>query len=839
MAGNAIQYLIDFAEEKNCSSWLRSVICSFLQEAGKVSDATKERLTEELLSGESGTVEFDSTNSKTIKSERIDFVSFQHISGVNALAANQTIRFGKDINIIYGLNGTGKSSYFRAINSIIGTDHSATIRGNIYLDKVDNPQAKLLYKVNGNKEEYLWENTGNSPSELSTVRVFDTSYTAGLLKKRSSDELLAKPFRLSVFSELISLIEELSQLAEEKVNAEEEALPTIDITKFSEEIRQIFNQEQLSEDDIKKVKERAIYDDASAKRVDEIQNEIKQLQQINIDDKIKLETEHKDKVSVLQNQIIELYESIKGYEEKVSQAIGLLKQRKAESEDSRLKFENLRSIPGIESDSWKRFVTAGKEYSEENDLDVCPYCHRPYDTKALELVAAYSAFLADENETNYRSQLDAVKSLRYQVDHIRILTEQEYQLEFLSKSCQNEAALFIQRASIIKNKLLKGIDDSEFQTDSLQPIDTLLDRLKDYISTAEECIKGLNTDAGEKTKKIKKLSDELEILLEKKSVFDQYQVIEHVIDGKNNIFRKRKLLSGISTNKLSNLSRRAHDELLTKRLESLFGEILRSLNIKDVSIQLKSQNNKGVQQTELMIKGIKTVDDILSEGEQKATALALFLAEIIMSENHSTLVFDDPVNSMDHRMMGSFAEKLLQLDNQIIIFTHNRMFLESFGESLNGHFCKTYDSDCSKNKGRHILLYETLSEGKNSKGVISRKQIEKAENMINQVEVLLKESPFTKKQEACAKLRFAVELLVDEVVFNGQVPTKYSTKSSRINWDGLKSITNNNTVIDTLKAVHGRCSGGELHNGLERNENPVEKEDIQEMVNSLKAIKNR
>ena len=66
--------------------------------------------------------------------------------------------------------------------------------------------------------------------------------------------------------------------------------------------------------------------------------------------------------------------------------------------------------------------------------------------------------------------------------------------------------------------------------------------------------------------------------------------------------------------------------------------------------------------------------------------------------------------------------------------------------------------------------------------------------------------------------------------------SKYSTKSSRINWEGLKSITSDSAVIDILKDVHGRCSGGELHNGMERNENPVEKADIQEMVNKLKEI---
>lgn len=98
---------------------------------------------------------------------------------------------------------------------------------------------------------------------------------------------------------------------------------------------------------------------------------------------------------------------------------------------------------------------------------------------------------------------------------------------------------------------------------------------------------------------------ELATLLEKKSIANQRSAITQLLAGKKKVIREKKAIAEINTKKLSNLSRKAHDELLTKNLETLFGEILRDLNIKDISIQLKSQNNKGVQQTELMIKGIK------------------------------------------------------------------------------------------------------------------------------------------------------------------------------------------------------------------------------------------
>lgn len=50
----------------------------------------------------------------------ISISKLEHISGVNALASNQLIKFCPDVNIVYGLNGTGKSSYFRILNEVVG-----------------------------------------------------------------------------------------------------------------------------------------------------------------------------------------------------------------------------------------------------------------------------------------------------------------------------------------------------------------------------------------------------------------------------------------------------------------------------------------------------------------------------------------------------------------------------------------------------------------------------------------------------------------------------------------------------------------------------------------------
>jgi len=174
--------------------------------------------------------------------------------------------------------------------------------------------------------------------------------------------------------------------------------------------------------------------------------------------------------------------------------------------------------------------------------------------------------------------------------------------------------------------------------------------------------------------------------------------------------------------------------------------------------------------------------------------------------------------------------------NQIIIFTHNKLFLDAFETAKGSHICKNYNGGCSNNKNKHIHLYTVQSEGKNSKGIILPKQEEKAKTYLKSVKQYLNESPFTKHTECASKLRKAVECLIDEKVFNGLVPTKFHAKKDHIDWNDLKQLNNSEELINTLKEVFDRVSGGEMHNGTESEENQIEKEEFDDMIVQLEAI---
>jgi wobble nucleotide-excising tRNase len=64
---------------------------------------------------------------------------------------------------------------------------------------------------------------------------------------------------------------------------------------------------------------------------------------------------------------------------------------------------------------------------------------------------------------------------------------------------------------------------------------------------------------------------------------------------------------------------------------------------------------------------------------QKAIALAEFLTELQLDLVRSPVIFDDPVNSLDHRIIDEVAKRLIRLSKtrQVIILTHSILLMSS------------------------------------------------------------------------------------------------------------------------------------------------------------------
>jgi energy-coupling factor transporter ATP-binding protein EcfA2 len=74
---------------------------------------------------------------------------------------------------------------------------------------------------------------------------------------------------------------------------------------------------------------------------------------------------------------------------------------------------------------------------------------------------------------------------------------------------------------------------------------------------------------------------------------------------------------------------------------------------------------------------------VLSEGEQRALALACFMADVAGLPSNDGIIVDDPVSSLDHIRMRTVAKRLVEegARRQVIVFTHNLPFFREITDA--------------------------------------------------------------------------------------------------------------------------------------------------------------
>ncbi|GEO99839.1 hypothetical protein GCM10007887_06590 [Methylobacterium haplocladii] len=120
-------------------------------------------------------------------------------------------------------------------------------------------------------------------------------------------------------------------------------------------------------------------------------------------------------------------------------------------------------------------------------------------------------------------------------------------------------------------------------------------------------------------------------------------------------------------------------DLITDELERRIQAEITALDLSHLPLQTKEVSSAGES---LFSVGLKTAssfknNQILSEGEQRALALACFLSEMGSDGSSYGLIVDDPVSSLDHNRVRKVAQRLIaeaEKGRQVIIFTHNIVF---------------------------------------------------------------------------------------------------------------------------------------------------------------------
>lgn len=834
---HAKDYLSEFSNNK--AEWLKTLIKEAVETNGAISEARQNEIFDNLLNNTPIQEQTVLPSPAQLPSKKLLFESLTHISGVNAICENQTIKFSPDVTVLYGLNGSGKSGYFRILNNISGGVFKE-IKPNIYANggNRESLNVSIEYKIGNSSITKNWTDSRTKLQDLYGVKVFDSSYLSGLLQTKNPDETFVYPLGLHLFGYIAKILDSFTTKLNELVDAEKRNLPVIKTEELSEPVKNKFiNYDDFNAVERKNIKEKFSFSDIEKSTLNEKEKELGQLRQNNYQDSINLIIKRNKELSSFVDKVNAATKNMRIFGEELSHALVSFASAKKKNDEARQRLEVLTLLPKSDTLEWKSFIKAGHDYSallEQETPEKCPYCHQELKTnEAINIVKTYAVFLNDSSE----KELGASSKTLFEIKKRIELFDVEI---VLTDEIKNVIAEFSELEKKIKQ--LAGYKKSLLVANSLEDIQPLsmdfsteLKILSDKQQDNETTIKELNASKAEKDKKVEVLQKEILDLKEKKSISEQKTAIEHyfsIYDKRNSIETKK---AETRTNQITSLANQAQKELLTDALKTNFENELKALGRQNLKVQLEVVNgNKGKCNTQLKLTGNNFVTDILSEGEQKAVGLAMFFAEI-QNENYP-IILDDPVTSLDHDIAGMLAKRLLDFHNQVIVFCHNKLFLDGFETSKGNHVCKNFDS-CGhgSNKGKHIFIYQIYGDGE-EKGILSNYKGDNSDSIIREVNNRLSKRPFSDYSGVSILMRKAVEKIIDEEVFKYQLPPRVSNKNSRINWDELKNINSKPDLVDRLRRVHDTTSE-EDHVGTASVENPISVDKLRELSAELAQIK--
>ena len=259
----------------------------------------------------------------------------------------------------------------------------------------------------------------------------------------------------------------------------------------------------------------------------------------------------------------------------------------------------------------------------------------------------------------------------------------------------------------------------------------------------------------------------------------------------------------------------------------------------------KTRTSHGSTFQKCSLNGLnEAISSILSEGEQKIIALSNFLAECTIDGRLNSIIFDDPVNSLDVDYRDLIARKIVELsqNRQIVVLTHDLSFLRLL---IDTHKSVT-TNDCSV---IGIDKYNGIS------GIVTDEIPYLAKNIderIDSIRRILGEHDTLaladahgreiKLDSARKRFRMLLERSVEEVLSN-KTYERFS-KNIRLKKGNLSSyIVTEQSDVDFLLALFGKYSVPEHDGGtstIPQLPNKAEiKQDITDYFNWKEAFKTK
>ncbi|NCB85607.1 MAG: chromosome segregation protein SMC, partial [Bacteroidia bacterium] len=325
----------------------------------------------------------------------------------------------------------------------------------------------------------------------------------------------------------------------------------------------------------------------------------------------------------------------------------------------------------------------------EPETEQCPLCKQALRDSELKLFKQYSALLTGELDAAITELKDLLKTAKKSLKVISDSTPSSWAKDSVLPSERTEPVKSIGKT--IQERFKVGLEIDQDSIDLAASLRKIAEELSKALEDKEKLIAEAGRDREELVIKLKEVSAECQSLLYAKKIGENIDLVKDA-------YQRTRIADFWTSNlpnftsvlrKITSTAKTAHKELVVGDFRARLNAEYLALAERDMSafgVKLKDIGGDGAVTVNHHVAGQK-IDDILSEGEQRVHALALFFAELETCEQQ-VIVFDDPISSFDYNYIGNYCNRLRDYiqnhpNTQIIVLTHNWEFFVQIQTTLN------------------------------------------------------------------------------------------------------------------------------------------------------------
>jgi len=752
------------------------------------------------------------------------FIGFKRLG--DSLAAS----FPKRATIIFGTNGSGKSSLCEALQILASNDAPRRPLHNVRSAAAASPA--FNYKFASDAAAQSWTAPGAYGARSTSLKYFDTGIAIHNVQNsvQPGRIIALSPFKLDVFETALKHCKDLRAELVGKQNAN-----AAQLAGLVERIRAKFEGFKGS-----------VLADLTSPTAAALEAELKlgesysaesglegkltrkaELKKATSEEGLKLLKGEASALKALHGEIQPLLEA----SEKLIEIDPVSQSKALKGKEEELALLAKALIPsGVTLDKLMALIRPANEICSLHAPETagCPLCKQDLRESELELFKQYAALLTGQLDTT-------ITELR------KLIITVEKNLKVISDSSPDDWAkdsvLAVETINAVKEAgkairtQFKGeVEIDQACKDSASTMRALGDNLSKHLQEKEKLIEEASKGRAELLKQLGEIRTGCRALLYAKEIAENADLVEEAHRRAcNAAFWNAELPDFTSVlRKVTSTAKKAHKELVVGDFKARLNAEYIALAEKDMSafgVELKDVGGDGAVTVDHHVAG-QRIESVLSEGEQRIHALALFFAELETC-NQQVIVFDDPISSFDYNYIANYCNRLRDLiqahpNRQVIVLTHNWEFFVQIQTTLN-------TSRLSGHMAVHVLE-SCVAIDEYSEDV----DVLKAD--IDAILAAAGEPTKAQKEVMAGKMRRLIESVVNTHVFNKQ-RHQFKQKSQQVSAfdDFTKVVPLLPAEAQTLRDLFAKLSITE-HDDPRNAYVNTDKAMFQTRYNTIKAI---